>query len=217
MPTLIVFAREPVAGQTKTRLCPPLDGATAAALYACFLRDTLDLARRTPGVQPLIAYTPASAGPYFARLAPDLPARPQVGAGLGERLANALQAALAEGRPAAALGSDSPDLPGACLGAAFAQLAAGADVVLGPAADGGYYLIGLRAPQPRLLRDVPMSTPTVLADTLALAGDLGLRVALLPPWYDIDTAADLERLRANLATAPPEVAPATRAFLAERP
>src|SRR5215212_4955905 len=85
-PTLIVFAREPIAGCTKTRLCPPLDGATAAGLYACFLRDVLDSMRRVPGVQRAIAYTPESDKSYFAELAPDFVAWPQHGAGLGERM-----------------------------------------------------------------------------------------------------------------------------------
>jgi hypothetical protein len=112
------------------------------------------------------------------------------------------------------IGSDSPDLPPSYVQEAFARLDGGADVVLGPAEDGGYYLIGLRAPQPRLLREVPMSTPTVLADTLALARELGLRAELLPLWYDVDTSAELRRLAEGLLDAPPEVAPCTRAFLA---
>ncbi len=221
MRTLIIVAREPIPGQTKTRLCPPLDGTTAAALSACFLRDVLALVRQIPGVQPVIAYTPTSAAAYFAQLAPDIPAWPQHGANLGERLDNALQQALAStaaANPAqlpsaVAIGSDHPDLPLAYLHNAFTLLDNGADLVLGPADDGGYYLIGLRTPQPRLLREVPMSTPTVLADTLALANGLALRTALLPEWYDIDTAADLRRLQVRLAQANPETAPTTRAFL----
>jgi glycosyltransferase A (GT-A) superfamily protein (DUF2064 family) len=94
--------------------------------------------------------------------------------------------------------SDSPTLPAAYLSAAFTHLREGADVVLGPCDDGGYYLIGLRQPQSRLLREVPMSTPTVLRDTLAIAEELGLRVALLPTWYDVDTVAELRRLRQEL-------------------
>jgi glycosyltransferase A (GT-A) superfamily protein (DUF2064 family) len=85
--------------------------------------------------------------------------------------------------------------------------------VLGPAEDGGYYLIGLKRPAPRLLREVRMSTPTVLADTLAIAAEAGLRVALLPMWYDVDDVASLARLRAELASADAGVAPATRRFL----
>lgn len=214
MQTLIIVARRPLAGATKTRLCPPLDGETAAALYASFLRDTLDYARQLVAVQPLIIFTPADASDYFAELAPDMPAQPQRGINLGERLDNALQDALMQpGSRAIAINSDSPDLPHAYISDAFALLARGADLVLGPAADGGYYLIGLRQPQPRLLREVQMSTPSVLEDTLVLARELQLRTELLPPWYDIDTYADLRRLWANLSMADPATAPHTRAFL----
>jgi glycosyltransferase A (GT-A) superfamily protein (DUF2064 family) len=113
--------------------------------------------------------------------------------------------------------SDSPTLPVAYVSEAFSRLQEGADVVLGPCDDGGYYLIGLKQPQPRLLREVQMSTPTVLRDTLAIAEELGLRVVLLPTWYDVDTAAELQRLRQELATmsANDGSSPArhTRAFL----
>lgn len=213
---LIVFAREPVAGHTKTRLTPPLSASDAAALYACFVRDVLDTARRVAGISVTIAYTPVAAGRYFAGVAPDLAARPQRGADLGERMDTALAEAFAQGAAIAVIvGSDSPNLPDDYLAQAFAELAAGAELVLGPADDGGYYLLGVRAPQPRLLRTVPLSTPTVLADTLHVARELGLRVALLPPWYDIDTVADLRRLATGLAHGPPDVAPRTRAFLAD--
>jgi pyruvate-formate lyase-activating enzyme len=95
-----------------------------------------------------------------------------------------------------------------------AHLDGGADVVIGPCDDGGYYLIGLKRPQPRLLRDVEMSTPHVVRDTLALAEQLGLRVALLPAWYDVDTVAELARLRTEVAALPAAVARHTRTFLA---
>lgn len=113
------------------------------------------------------------------------------------------------------MNSDSPSLPIASLRQAFTELDQGCDVVLGPCDDGGYYLIGLRQPQPRLLHEVRMSTPTVVAETLALAHAMGLRTALLPPWYDVDTATELWRLRDELRTAPPHVCPATRLMLAE--
>jgi glycosyltransferase A (GT-A) superfamily protein (DUF2064 family) len=84
---------------------------------------------------------------------------------------------------------------------------------LGPCDDGGYYLIGLKKPAPRLLREVRMSTPRVTADTLALAQELGLQVALLPTWYDVDNGDSLERLLAELEQGPPELAPHTRALV----
>ena len=216
-PMLIVVAKQPAAGQTKTRLCPPLTGETAAALYECFLRDTLAIMRLTPDVSCAIGYLPATADAYFHQLAPDFTLLRQEGADLGERLDQLLTTALGQGAPAAVvMDSDSPTLPPAYLCEAFAQLAAGADVVLGPCDDGGYYLIGLTKPAPRLLRDVQMSTPTVLQDTLAIAAALGLRVALLPTWYDVDTAAELQRLRQELNTTSADLSsPAhhTRAFL----
>ncbi|MBK8048042.1 MAG: TIGR04282 family arsenosugar biosynthesis glycosyltransferase [Anaerolineales bacterium] len=212
-----MVAKQPAPGQTKTRLCPPLTGELAAELYTCFLADTLDIMRGVSGVDHVIAYSPEDAAGYFQGLAPDFGLTPQRGASLGERLDNLLTAALAAGaHQAVVMDSDSPTLPPAYIAAAFDHLAAGADVVLGPCQDGGYYLIGVTGPQPRLLREVPMSTPTVLRDTLALAAEIGVRVALLPPWYDVDTANELAHLRAELATAGEEVAVHTRRFIASQ-
>jgi uncharacterized protein len=214
---LLVMAKRPASGQTKTRLTPPLSPVQATALYECFLRDTLDLIRRVPDAQPVIAFLPEDARSYFAALAPDFELLRQEGADLGARLDNALSYYLARGyQRVAIMNSDGPTLPVSSLAAAFEELGNGADVVLGPADDGGYYLIGLKRPAPRLLREVRMSTPTVLADTLALAAEEGVRVALLPVWYDVDDVASLERLQAELATAPTEIAPRTRAFLWSR-
>lgn len=213
---LLVMAKHPAPGRSKTRLCPPLSPEQAAALYECLLRDTLHLMRRVPETQPVIAYYPASARAYFARLAPDFELWPQAGDSLGTRLDNVLTHYLNRGyRRVAAMNSDGPTLPAAHLVTAFAALAEeNTDMVLGPAEDGGYYLIGLKQPAPRLLREVEMSTPHVAADTLALARAEGLRVKLLPRWYDVDDEASLARLVAELAQAPAEVAPHTRDFLA---
>jgi rSAM/selenodomain-associated transferase 1 len=210
---LMVVAKQPAAGQTKTRLCPPLSSEAAAALYACFLRDTLDVMRQVPDVGRGIVYLPEAAGDYFSALAPDMQLSLQQGSDLGERLDHLLTAALEAGASqAVVMDSDSPTLPADYLVQAFAALAGPSDVVLGPCEDGGYYLIGLKCPQPRLLRDVQMSTPTVVRDTLVLAEQLGLKVTLLPTWYDVDTVAELDRLRAELNVAPPHTARYTRAF-----
>ena len=90
--------------------------------------------------------------------------------------------------------SDSPTLPSAYLTQGFRILSDGADVVLGPCDDGGYYLIGIRKPAPRLLREVHMSTPTVAAETMALAKEEGLQLVTLPVWYDVDDVVSLSRL-----------------------
>ncbi len=212
--TLLVVAKRPAAGQTKTRLCPPLSGAAAAALYECFLRDTLDIMRQVAGVARGIGYLPEDAIDYFHQLAPDMALTPQRGANLGERLDHLLTNALSAGaRQAVVIDSDSPTLPAKYLTMAFLALDGEADVVLGPCEDGGYYLIGLKRPQPRLLREVEMSTPFVVRDTLALASELELRAALLPQWYDVDTVAELNRLRVELRETPIEVARHTRAML----
>jgi rSAM/selenodomain-associated transferase 1 len=215
---LLVVAKQPQPTYTKTRLCPPLTAIQAAALYEAMLKDTLNLIRQVPDVEPILAYTPASANAYFTRLAPDFTLMIQQGINLGERLDNALTHYLSRGyQRAIIMNSDGPTLPAAYLSAAFEALAGGIEVVLGPSDDGGYYLIGLTRPAPRLLREVTMSTPTVLADTLAMAKQENLSVKLLPTWYDVDDAESLARLAAELATSPTEVAPHTRTFLAANP
>ncbi len=213
--TLIIFAREPIAGRTKTRLCPAFSSKAAAELYKCFLADVLALITQLPEVRPIIAYTPDSNGEFFAQFAPEIDAMPQCGAGLGERMDYALRHGLETSTSVVLIGSDSPDLPVGFVCEAFSALADGADVVFGPASDGGYYLIGVRAPQPHLLCGVTMSTPTVLADTLAIARELNLRVHLLPQWHDVDTIDDIWALKGRLQHTPFKAAPATRAFLAE--
>jgi hypothetical protein len=211
--TLLVIAKRPAPGQTKTRLTPPLTPEAAARLYECFLMDTLDLARAVPGVERKINYAPEAAADYFRALAPDFGLVSQRGAGLGERLDNALTDCLTNGsRRAVITDSDSPTLPAAYVALAFEQLGS-ADVVFGPCDDGGYYLVGLKRPQPRLFREVQMSTPRVLRDTLALAEAENLRVALLPAWYDVDTLAELRRLERELRGSTPGAA-ATRRYLA---
>lgn len=219
--TLLVVAKHPVPGHTKTRLCPPLTGAQAAALYDCFLRDSLDVMRKVQEVDRVVAYLAEDAAQdeearrFFSSIASDMTMLHQRGNGLGERLHHLLSDALAaEAGAAVVMDSDSPTLPHLYVEQAFALLQGACDVVLGPCDDGGYYLIGLKKPQPRLLREVRMSTPTVLADTLTIAEEMGLQTCLLPVWYDVDTVAELQRLQAELAQAQDHVAPHTRAYLA---
>ena len=140
----------------------------------------------------------------------------QEGADLGERLHRALAAAAAEHSLVAAVGSDLPRLAVERVEEAFARLAAGAPVVLGPAEDGGYYLVGVRseALSPRLFADVPWSGPRVLAATLARCAELGLTPALLPAEADVDTPEDLERLAGELARGGRADCPRTTALLA---
>jgi rSAM/selenodomain-associated transferase 1 len=216
---LIVVAKEPEAGKTKTRLSPPLSGTQAAELYRRFLLDTLELMLRVEIAQPLLAYTPDEAEPFFRRFAPSgFELVPQVGADLGERLDHVLAQCLREGyRQAVVMDSDSPTLPVDTLRQAFRELDdPGVDVVLGPCEDGGYYLIGVKAPCPALFQGIAWSTPTVVAETLDRTRDQGLQVTCLPCWYDIDTYADLQRLAEELHSLPEDLARHTRALLANR-
>jgi len=211
---LIVIAKRPTPGQTKTRLAPPLTPEQATGLYECFLQDTLDLIKQVPGVQPAIAFYPEHERAYFEELAPGFNLHLQNGADLGERLDDALQHYLgSENCHVVIMDSDSPTLPAACLSQAFDALNDGSEMVLGPCDDGGYYLIGLKQPAPRLLREVQMSTPHVARDTLSLAAEEGLKYSLLPIWYDIDEIVTLRRLVDELEKLPAEVAPSTRAYL----
>ncbi len=197
--SLLVVAKRPAPGQTKTRLCPPLDLGEAAALYECFLRDTLDIMRGVQGVENHIVYLPEDAGGFFRSIAPDMALSTQVGQSLGQRLDELLTRALYSGsQKAVVINSDSPSLPVEYLEQAFSALD-DADVVLGPAEDGGYYLIGIKEPQPELLLDVEMSTSHVLTDTLEISREKRLSVALLPEWYDVDTVDALIRLRKELS------------------
>ncbi len=218
---LMVVAKQPSPGQTKTRLSPPLTGEHAAALYECFLRDTLDIireARKLCPFDPIIAYLPKGGESYFRQLAPDFDLLLQHGVDLSARLNNATSHCLTTGGydQAAIMDSDSPTLRPEYLSAAFTGLDQ-ADVTFGQVDDGGYYVIGLKKPAPRLFLDVTMSTPTVAQDTLAIAAQESLSVHLLPISYDIDYGADLRRLIEELRTLPQLLAPHTREFLQANP
>ncbi len=214
---LIVVAKEPQAGRTKTRLSPPLSGQQAADLARCFLLDTLELMLRVEIAQSILAYTPDEAEPFFRRFVPSgFKFIPQVGVDLGERLDNVLAHCLQGGyEQAVVMDSDSPSLPKAILERAFRELEnPDVDVVLGPCEDGGYYLIGVKARCPALFQEITWSTSAVTTETLHRAQEHGLRVACLPHWYDVDMYVDLQRLAEELRSLPEDLARHTRAILA---
>ena len=123
----------------------------------------------------------------------------QLGADLGERILNAFREILDRGHPSVAIvGSDAASLPPDRMNQAF-DLLRESDVVLGPCHDGGYYLIALHTPRPELMRDICWGTSTVLSDTVTRAAEIGASVALLDPWYDVDTPEDLALLRSHLS------------------
>jgi len=215
---LIVLAKAPAAEVTKTRLCPPLTPEGAAAFAAASLVDTLAVARSVEGCMLLLAHPPGAAGRLAALLGDDLPPAFAVPPGdVGAAMYFAMNYALDldyQAAQVALIGSDLPGLPPAHIAQAFARLDDGADVVLGPAEDGGYYLIATTAPHPALFTDIAWSTDAVYAQTVARAEACGLSLATIPTWYDIDDVADLRRCARDLAAYPEHPATATRAFLA---
>lgn len=211
--SLIVFAKLPVPGRVKTRLTPPLTPEEAAELYRCMLLDTLAKVRSLPQVQRFLFFQDEPAAfPYFQGIAPDFVLLPQQGCDLGARMAGAFREILSRGHQRVVIvGTDAPDLPVDYLHQAFRALAEeSVDVVFGPSADGGYYLLALKAVPDCLFAGIAWSTGTVLAESLTRAEEAGLRVRLLPEWHDVDTPTDL--LRKGLVQAG-NGAPLTREFV----
>ena len=224
-----IMAKASVAGTVKTRLVPPLTYEEAAELNTRCLMDVaaniVAAARQAP-IQGFAAYHPLGSEPFFDDLLPDgfklLPPRE---ATIGRSLFHAARDLFAAGYSSVCLvNADSPTLPTGYLVETVLRLRESGDrVVLGPAADGGYYLIGLKQFHQRLFEEIDWSTERVFRQTLARAGEIGVTVAPLPEWYDVDDEATLAMLTREIgpcrATASPYLngyrAPSTTAFLAK--
>ena len=219
---LIVFARYPEPGRAKTRLIPALGAEGAARLQHRMTLDTLAQVDRLPHRRPIeveIRYAGGTEPALRGLYGPNRHYRPQTDDDLGRRLTAATAEAFAEGcERVAVIGTDCPGLTAEILALAFDALAA-ADVVLGPATDGGYYLIGLRRMIPKLFQDIPWSTDRTLAATLEAARRVGARVRLLVPLDDVDRPEDLRREDgAGVApTAAPTAAPTIAPVCAAAP
>lgn len=228
---LAVMAKYPATGAVKTRLCPPLDLSTAAALYFAFLRDMVRMAADVDCDKRYLAVYPGElAVSLEAKLPSSMVYVPQVGKNLGERMLNLARQFLGDGcrvggldsvdtssgraRRLAIVGSDSPTLPVRYIDMAFDMLE-DSDVVIGPSVDGGYYLIGMSKSHSEIFEGIPWGGDRVLERTVEKAADAGLSVTLLPEWYDVDTKDDLRRLGEELSRKE-HVAPHTRAFLGNR-
>ena len=202
---VIVFAKNPVPNQVKTRLIPALSPEQAAALYTAFLTDWCETLAKLSGVALVIAYTPAEAQPDLqALIGDDVSYISQMGADLGERLTSATQWAVKQAYTKILLvGSDSPTLPISYISEAITLLDS-RDTVIGPSTDGGYYLIGFSAAActktvPHVFEEIAWSTADVFQQTVTRICETGAMLGLLPPWYDIDTAEDLAFLQAHIA------------------
>ncbi len=195
-----VMAKASAPGRTKTRLVPPLTFDEAAALNTAFLRDVADnllAAARHAAIAGYAAYAPLGSEGFFRGLLP--PAIGLIDAGLpnlGDCLFRTIGEILARGHGSAVvLNSDSPTLPTAFLVETAEMLArSGERAVLGPASDGGYYLLGLKTAHRRLFDDIAWSTERVAGETLERAREIGLDVHMLPVWYDVDDIEGLRRL-----------------------
>ncbi|HWF59737.1 MAG TPA: TIGR04282 family arsenosugar biosynthesis glycosyltransferase [Nitrospira sp.] len=197
---LVVFAKAPIPGQVKTRLCPPLTPDEAATLHGSFVLDTLEgtkfaAAKLKLPLDRYLACAPATH--VFFKIMEErqgVTLIDQVGDDLGARMNQAFRTLFAQGyRQVLLMGTDVPTLPLDHLKRALASLE-NHDLVLGPAFDGGYYLIGLKRTAPELFADIPWSTDQVLRLTQEKAAGIGLKASLIQPWRDVDTLADLEAL-----------------------
>lgn len=225
-----IVCKSPAAGHSKTRLSPPLRPEERAALSACFIRDVaakVQALAKGGDVAACAVYTPAGSEAALRALLPDgFPLLAQGEGDLGVRMAKAVADLLAARHDGVILiGSDSPTMPVAILSAAIEAVRAGDNVVLSAALDGGYTLIGLSQPHPRLFKDIPWSTSEVHRLTELRAREIGLPVVNVPGWYDVDDAASLAMLENEMrGIAPPFAtpglvgadAPATFAFLRAR-
>jgi uncharacterized protein len=181
---LVVIAKAPAPGRSKTRLCPPCTPEQAAALAEASLRDTIAALAAAPARRRIVALEGAPDG----WLRSGFEVHRQRGNGLAERLGDALVAA---GGPALVVGMDTPQVSAPLLRQAAGRLTApGVDAVLGPALDGGYWTIGLRRPDQSVFTGVPMSRADTFATQRRRLDSLGLRTALLPPLRDVDTIED---------------------------
>ncbi len=223
-----IICKTPMPGQSKTRLSPPLRPADCALISSCFIRDlsrTIGTLAQSGGTSGYAVYTPIGTEALLRTLLPDdFGLVPQGEGDLGKRLAKGIGDLLHAGHAGAILvNSDSPTLPASILRQAVEAVAAGDNIVLSPALDGGYTLVGLSRLHARLFEDIPWSTGAVYRLTLERAREIGVPVVEVPGWYDVDDEASLQMLEDELAgQRPPALpmpgadAPASRRFLRER-
>ncbi|MBL8679427.1 MAG: TIGR04282 family arsenosugar biosynthesis glycosyltransferase [Myxococcales bacterium] len=219
---LTVVAKLPSEHDSKTRLSPALDGAQRRALAEAMFLDKIDQARSIEGAELAVAYAPSHARASFEALVTEPVVWIDQGEGsLGDRLARTSEALFAAGYSAVILiGADSPTLPVTRLRTAVRALSApraavdASEFVVGPAEDGGYYLLGMRRFERALFTAIDWSTERVFSQTMTALRSHGARPYLLEPWFDVDLPADLLRLRVALER-DASLAPRTAALIAQ--
>jgi uncharacterized protein len=203
---LIIFAREPVPGRVKTRLAGNIGNIMAAELYAAMLMDTIHKAALLSGTEIYLFWATESAETPKLPGFQQLKALAQRGYDLGERMQNAFRTVFNDRISSCCIvGTDSPDLPVEIIINAFDALErADIDVVLGPASDGGYYLIGMKQPHDWLFSNMEWSTPDVARLTQQRITEKSLNCFTLPEWHDVDILEDLERLATSSEMSAPQ-------------
>lgn len=224
---LAILCKTPSAGESKTRLAPFLSPDECAELSSCFIADlsnTIHEVMSELDVVGYAVYTPKGSESALKKLLPsDFELLPQFEGDFGERLNRGVIDLIALGHAGAVLiNSDSPTLPRQILRAAVEAVRSADQVVLGPALDGGYTLIGLSRPHSQLFSKIPWSTETVLESTLQRAREIELPAVVLDAWYDVDDAGSYAMLQSELTGSRPacasaacvlEDAPRTRTFV----
>lgn len=197
MDALAVMIKYPQPGRVKTRLAPPLSYSQAAALYRRFIADIFTTVRGLESVDIFTAYTPESPIKETLQMIPQgIEAFSQEGDGLGCRMYSVFKWLFEKDyKKVAIIGSDSPDLPKEYIEEAFSLLDENNGVVLGPAKDGGYYLIAMNRLTEAPFSVINWSTATVLDETVKRLIEGGLGYRLINTWHDIDTAEDLQFLK----------------------
>ena len=189
--TVLLFLKAPRVGEVKTRLAATIGPQDALKIYRSLAEGQME---RLPAGWPVeIHFTPSNALPEMQEwLGGGHSYKPQANGGLGERLSAAVEQAFAAGATRVlCIGADCPALDATHLQQAAQALASRADIVFGPAGDGGYYLVGLKQPEPAIFKDIPWSAENTLKASLQAADQLGLKAQLLEPLHDLDTIEDL--------------------------
>jgi hypothetical protein len=190
---LIIFVKAPLPGKVKTRLARELGDEAACRLYRNMARDIAEKLGRDDSWETIIAFSPPEEeGLVRDWLGPGFSYHPQKGDDLGERMFRAIADALESGYGRVVLvGSDIPEITAEIILRAFESLE-GVDIVLGPARDGGYYLVGMKRPYRDIFTGIPWSTPEVMAATCGRIREAGLTTAFIEPLSDVDDPEDLE-------------------------
>ncbi|MGM0366294.1 MAG: TIGR04282 family arsenosugar biosynthesis glycosyltransferase [Actinomycetota bacterium] len=199
---LIVFCKQPVPARVKTRMVPPLTYNEAALLYDAFLKETVNFSRKIKGVERILSfYPPESQNRLNSLIDMNWTTQVQQGNNFSQRLLNAFKENLSGNKPVVVIGSDSPSLPPDLIYAAFKALEKH-KIVIGPAIDGGFYLLGLKEFYTRIFDQVRWSSKNTLSDTLKNIRHMGIEPFMLPEWYDVDDIYDLKLLVSHLSLIP---------------